>query len=299
MLRFFPFSFLFETATQFEDNSVPIIDLTMELEQSDKSGKSVQNSKVSKISQTNQIPPIVYGNEKMIIQKQQADDSNEYSSSIANTSETNLNEIEFKTNTPTKNEISMENHNMVSANVRYSNGIRVPPKKQIKLTAKHNQWHKQIRTYNGFRLFARRNQFYVKEHASESDNESIVNSVLVKWWNTASANEKEHYAQVAEVIIENQSRPTSAVATDDKKIQNDFTVSEQINTIPNQECDKSSNELPIDIVYKKNIDTEIDSTESGATPSNRGIEPYLPNVNDNNSFFPTSLNSMDKFIQMT
>lgn len=241
MLRFFPFLFLLETVTQFEDNSVPIIDLTTELEQSDKLGESV--SKVSKISQTNQIPPIdANGNEKMIIQKQLADDSNEYLSSIANTSEPNLNEIEFETNTPTKNEISMENHKMVSANFRYSNGIRVPPKKQIKLTAKHNQWHKQIRSYNGFRLFARRNQFYVKEHASESDNESIVNSVLVKWWNTASANEKEHYAQVAEVIIENQSRPTSAVATDDKKIQNDFTVSEQINTIPNQECDKSSNE---------------------------------------------------------
>lgn len=282
---------LFETVAQFEDDSVPIIDLTSEQEQTDKLEEI-------KASQTNQTPPFdVNGNEKMIIQKQLAD-SNEDLPTIVNINESYLNGIEFKKNTPSKNKNLLENQKMVSANIRYSKGIRVPPKKQIKLTAKHNQWQKQIRTYNGFRLFARRNQSYAKEHANESDSKSIVNSILMKWWNTASANEKEHYAQVAEAIIENQSRSTSAVATDDKKIQNDFTVSEPINTIPNQKCDKSSNELPIDIVYKKNTDTQIDSTESGAQSSNTENGPYLLNDNDNNTFFGTSLNSMDKFIQM-
>lgn len=294
IFQFFFFLFLFETVTQCEDNSIPIIDLTSEQEQNDKLEETVQNLKLlSKISQTNKTPPIDINGK--------ANDSKEHLSSIVNISEPNLNEIEFKTNIPSKNKISMENHKMESANFRYSNGIRVPPKKQIKLTARHNQWQKQIRTYNGFRLFARRNQSYAKEHTNESDNESVINSVLVKWWNTASANEKEHYAQVAEVIIENQSRSTSAIATThDKKIQNDSAVSEQINTIrtDNQECDKSANELPNDVVYKKNTDTEIDSIDSGAKSSNRENEPYLSNDNDNNSFFQTSLNSMNKFIQM-
>lgn len=286
------FLFLFETVTQFVDNKIPIIDLTSEQEQNDKFEETVRNLKsLSKTSQTNKTPPIDIN--------EMAVDSNEHSSGIENISEPNLNEIELKTNVPSKNKISMENHKMESANFRYSNGIRVPPKKQIKLTAKHNQWQKQIRTYNGFRLFASRNQSYAKEHANESDNESIVNSVLVKWWNTASANEKEHYAQVAEVIIENQSQSTSAVATaHGKKIQNDPTVSEQINTITNQECDKSSKELPTDIVYKKNSDTEIDPIVSGAKSSNRENEMYLPDDNnENNSFFRTSLNTMKKFIK--
>lgn len=103
---------------------------------------------------------------------------------------------------------------------------------------------------------------------------------------------------MAEVIIENQSSSTSAVATYYKKIQNDFTVSERINTISDQDCDKFSNELPIDIVYKKNTGPEIDSIDNGVKSSNRENEPYRPNDNDNNSSFQTSLKSMDKFIQI-
>lgn len=131
---FSEFVLIFETDTHFEDNSVPIIiDLTSEQEQTDKlSEENIQNSNTS---QTNETPPIdLNENEKMIIQKQQADDSNEHLSTIVNMSEPTLNEIEFKTNTPSKKEMSMENHKMVSANFRYSNGIRMPPKKQIKLT---------------------------------------------------------------------------------------------------------------------------------------------------------------------
>lgn len=99
----------------------------------------------------------------------------------------------------------------VSQSNRMQNGFRMPPKEQIKFDNKYNRWLRYLRSYNGFRLFAQ--QYYRKAQAhshslhthsrlqaqSTSKARIFIESILLKWWNSMNATEKEQYVQIAEM----------------------------------------------------------------------------------------------------
>lgn len=263
------------------ENPVPIIDLTSnddfqpEQQRTNKNETAAENTYLpTTVIELNQTPPLdANGNEILITTdtksmqaitfKKQKSNSSELHNLLTNNIATNelnpsdkqlthLDDLKSRTAT-FKHSTQMENYKAIYANYRY-NGIRIPPKKQIKLIAKHSRWQRQLRTYNGFRLFARRNRVYAQRYASESDNETIVNNTLLKWWNSVSTSEKEHYAHVAEVICENRARSSSNVFNDNKQ-QNDFNS--ELNAISNEEkCDNTVNVSLIENVIRKESEVQ-------------------------------------------
>lgn len=226
----------FLVVANLKNNIVPIIDLTSnddpqtEQHQLDKNETDTETAQMSnKHIELNRTPPIdANGNEILITTDTKTMQSISFKKRRPNSSElqnllTNNNSYSeklenSKTTSIQQLKLQRENCNTTCANSRYK-GIRIPPKKQIKLMAKYGRWQRQLRTYNGFRLFAYRNHACAERHVSESKTESTVNNILLKWWNSISINEKEHYAQVAEIIYENRLRSNLNVEQTQNKQQ--------------------------------------------------------------------------------
>lgn len=82
------------------------------------------------------------------------------------------------------------------------------PKEPIQFDNKYMRWLRYLRSYNGFRLFAqryyRKAQTYSHAHIdlsalNASKTRIFIESILLKWWNSLSPNEKDQYVQIADI----------------------------------------------------------------------------------------------------
>lgn len=88
------------------------------------------------------------------------------------------------------------------------NGVQLPTKEQLQIDTKYILWLRYLRSYNGFRLFAQRYYRKAQAHShahidlsalNQSKTRLFIESVLLKWWNSLDASEKEQYVLIAEM----------------------------------------------------------------------------------------------------
>lgn len=202
-----------------KETQVPVIDLTINEDgdcESELSGKRSRS-----LIELNVTPPLdINGNEILITTDTKTMQAISYKKKKPkDANESNLSLRQAKNTTDSMCSVNPIPSDVCSPQIlcplfqqtnRIQNGFRMPPKEQIKFDNKYNRWLRYLRSYNGFRLFAqryyRKAQAYSHAHTQlrlQTQNASktrlFIESVLLKWWNSLNANEKEQYVQIAEM----------------------------------------------------------------------------------------------------
>lgn len=98
---------------------------------------------------------------------------------------------------PTQNQSPI---NQAQSPISAQNDVHTANKQFRLIASKGSNLTQDIRTYNAFRLFVRKNHGIAQKYTRENGNSEIVYNTLLKWWNITSLTEKKHYAHVAELI---------------------------------------------------------------------------------------------------